>query len=160
MRRIASLLLPLAFAGALGACDLEITGFDGGCVISGCSTGQTPPEHAYSVLGFPDARVDRTGTTPDGGYRGRLAVGDSFTLHLVNGPRDSLASSLRDTIRFVEWEVTDSVAASITSGPGGAGVFRAKAPGAVRIAANRMFPALWACRGKGCSRVSEVFITR
>ena len=156
MNRFASLLLVVAGASALGACDLDLDLFGNTCInIDGCSSGQSG--YDIYIVGFPYDRVDRSTTTPDGAYQGRVAVGDTFTLQLVRKRGTSLTPV--DTIRVDRWEVTDSAVAGISSRPWGAGFFTAKAPGAVAVVADWRYTQLWACQGQGCSRVGQIVVT-
>ena len=159
MSRIAASLLALAGAAALGGCDLDLDLFDDACIIGPCYSGGSGGSYETFVTGFPYGAVDRSTTTADGGYRGRLAVGDTFTVQLVlrRGPNPGES----DTLRVERWTVTDSTVASIVSRPWGAGLFTAKAPGTVGVvsADGRPYP-LWACEAGGCSRVGEIVVTR
>lgn len=155
MKRIATSLLALSCAAALGGCDLG-PDFSDACIIGPCNGGG----NAYDLyaIGFPYGRVDRSTTTADGGYAGRLAVGDTFTLHLVLG-RGPLSVD-GDTVAVGSWGVTDPAAAGISRRPGGGGFFTATAPGTVRVSADGRPAQLWACEGQGCSRVAEIVVTR
>jgi hypothetical protein len=102
--------------------------------------------------------VDRSTATPDGGYRGRVAVGDTFTLHLVHGPGPARPES--DTVRVGRWTVTDGAVADIAGRPDGGGLFTAHAPGRVQVGADGRDAQLWACRDQGCARITEIVVTR
>jgi hypothetical protein len=155
VKRIASSLLALGCAAAVGGCDLG-PDFSDACIIGPCGGGG----NAYEMyaIGFPWGRVDRSTTTADGGYAGRLAVGDTFTVHLVLGRGPTSADG--DTVAVASWAVTDPAVASIFGRPGGGGLFTAKAPGTVRVNADGRPAQLWACEGGGCSRVGEIVVTR
>jgi hypothetical protein len=64
------------------------------------------PTNTRAIVGFPMAKVNRTGRNASGTYDGVLTVGDSVTLFLL---RDSLpdqpVSNLKDTARTVVWSV-------------------------------------------------------
>jgi hypothetical protein len=155
VKRIASSLLALACAAMVGGCDLG-PDFSDACIIGPCGTGG----NAYELyaIGFPYGRVDRSTTTADGGYVGRLAVGDTFTLHLVVGRGPTSVDG--DTVAVASWAVTDPAVAGISRRPSGAGFFTAKAAGTVRVSADGRPAQMWACEGQGCSRVGEIVVTR
>lgn len=157
MRRIASSLVALAGAAVLGGCDLDLDLFDDACIIGPCYSGGGGGYETF-VTGFPSGAVDRSTTTPDGGYRGRLTVGDTFTVQLVlrRGPNPGET----DTLRVERWTVTDTTVAGIAGRSWGAGLFTAKAPGAVGIRADGLPYPMWACEAGGCSRVGEILVTR
>ena len=158
MRRLASVGMALTLAATLGACDLDIFGdsclsLDGPCSDGG---GRGQGQSVYAV-GFPSARVDRSNTTPNGGYVGRVRVGDTFPLHLVFSP--ALGSPTpTDTIRVVTWESSDASVATVTSGTSGSGIFVARAAGTVQVSGNGLND-LWACETNGCARVDRIEIT-
>jgi len=156
VKRIASSLLALACAAALGGCDLG-PDFSDACIIGPCGTGGGNAYELYAI-GFPYGRVDRSTTVAGGGYVGRLAVGDTFTLHLVLG-RDPTSTD-GDTVAVASWAVSDPAAASISRRPGGGGFFTAKAPGTVVVSADGRPAQVWSCQGLGCSRVGEIVVTR
>jgi hypothetical protein len=156
VNRIASSLLALAGAAALGGCNLDLDLFDDTCIIGPCYSGGGGGYETY-VVGFPYRRVDRSTTAAGDGYAGRLVVGDTFTLQLVAGRDPSLPDV--DTVQVHRWTVTDTAVAEIASRPGGAGHFTAKAPGTVQVVTDGKYAQVWACEAGGCSRVSEIFIT-
>ncbi len=156
MNRLASSFLALAGAAVLGGCDLDLDLFDDACIIGPCYSGGGGYE-TY-VVGFPYRRVDRSTTAAGGGYAGRLAVGDTFTLQLVAGRDPSLPDV--DTVQVHRWTVTDTAVAEIASRPRGAGHFTAKSPGTVQVGADGRYAQVWACEAGSCSRVSEIVITR
>ena len=156
MRRIATSLLALAGAAVLGGCDLG-PDFSDACIIGPCYSSGGGGDGDF-IIGFPSGRVDRSNTTPDGGYLGRVAVGDTFTLHLVHGPGPARPES--DTVWVRRWTVTDGAVADIAGRPGGGGLFTARAPGRVQVSADGLAAQLWACQGQGCARVSEIVVTR
>lgn len=156
VKRTAPSLLALVCAAALGGCDLG-PDFSDACIIGPCNGGGGNDYDLYAI-GFPHGRVDRSSTVADGGYAGRLAVGDTFTLHLVLG-RDPTSVD-GDTVAVSRWEVTDSSVAGISRRPSGGGFFTAKAPGTVRVRADGNPAQVWACEGGGCSRIGEIVVTR
>lgn len=135
--------------------------FGSACIMGPCGGGYHLTHETY-ILGFPADRVDRSNTHPgDGGYWGRVDVGDTVRFHLVRAPSDkSPTAEPPDTIRPVSWMVSDSTVADIASAPSGQGILVARSPGATRVLANDQHFVLWACEDGGCSRVSEIEVRR
>ena len=152
MNRVVRLGFLMALAGSAAACDL---GFGDACVLGPCGGrgDRTPVDY---VIGFPREKVDVSTTTADGGYVGRVRVGDSFSLVLVKGSPGGPTPSPADTVRSVAWEVSAPAVAAVAGEASGRGIFTATAPGRVRIIANGELAMLWACESNSCARVSEI----
>jgi hypothetical protein len=144
---------------ALGACDMNYN-FSSGCIMGPCGGGGYGALEDTYLTGFPEQKVDRSTTTGSGGYWGRIAVGDSLRLYVVRGPASSSPSSTpRDTIRQVNWAVSDSSVAAISAGPLGQGLLIGTGAGTVHVVANGLYYNLWACDDSACSRVSEIAVS-
>lgn len=152
MIRMVRLGFLMALAGSAAACEY---GFGDGCVMGPCGGGgdRTPVDY---VIGFPREKVDVSATTSDGGFVGRVRVGDSFSLVVVKGPPGGPVPSLADTVRSVAWAVSAPAVATLAGDGSGRGTFTATAPGSVRIIANGELARLWACEPNSCARVSEI----
>ena len=154
VRTCAFAVAALVSAATLGGCKAEITT---GCVLGPCG----PPSvgNTLSLVGFPQARVDRNTVVGDG-YRGTLRVGETVTLYLVKslGPGAPTADTIRTN---VTWALSDSAAARVTGGPQGAGVITAIAAGSVgQVLVNGTRYEVISCFGPfgGCDRVKEVVV--
>jgi hypothetical protein len=155
MRPFLYLLSAVFLAGPLAACKTTY-----GCLeIDGPCYGPARP--ASFIVGVEPAVVDKTTAAPSGGYRAFLHVGDTVTLHFVRDAQGEITTA-RDTIRAVEWGLSDSVAATIVPAAGGSALLIASHIGRVGLVfANGITNGPYSCGllgpgAYGCARVGEV----
>ena len=116
--RVFQSVVATLIAGAVAACD---SGSTSGCVIGPCdTTGGTTPIPV--IAGFPSA----------GAFAGvgRMARGDTITLHAIRIGKGENPCVGRDTLRSdVQWGVSNPVAATVTPLSSGGVRVRAVAAG-------------------------------
>jgi hypothetical protein len=140
------LLFSLAIAFlSLAACDTAGIGDLGsiGCPVDGCG----PVE--YWIVGLPLEKKSTAGLAQID-----LAPGDSITLHYMSGKGGPL--SVSDTMRTVNWGVSNTSAARITAGAGGSAALVAVAPGQFLVTVDGNTPTMWACVRTSCDLITQI----
>lgn len=145
---ILSLLVGAALASACNESKITVGPI---CLDSPGCHGYTGPFDMLSIVGFPRARVDTTGpTAPQGGYYGRVAVGDSVTLHLVRHSTAVLPCAATDTVRTATWNSNNVTVLEPHATSAGGGVFRGIKPGEAYVYASLSGAGawnVWSCAG-------------
>jgi hypothetical protein len=149
------LVVSLALAAvSVAACNVPESSFgpdfclplDGPCTPS---PGGTASVVTYWIAGLPADRISTSvGATEE------LIPGDSITLHLVSGTTGP--SSPSDTVRTVNWAVTNGAVARVTAGQGGSGALVAIAPGNFSLTANGGAALMFACGPLGCTMITNI----
>ena len=100
-------------------------GTGGQCIVGPCGPPKNIQPLVTLVVGVPASAVV-SGVV-------QLMPGDTLSLHVVRITSES-ACVARDTVRdSLRWGVTDSLVATITPMPGGAGLLRARANGTFNV---------------------------
>ena len=110
----------------------------GSCFMDSCPAGpgNYGPFTVTTSIGFPSSRVDTTGAlTPSGHYYGRLQVGDSVALYVVQHTTATDPCTAPDTLRTVTWSTHDPAVLQTRTDPNGRGVVRALASGESMVVA-------------------------
>jgi hypothetical protein len=154
MRRITMLAGAVLAIGGCKGPEYGLGTGSGGCFMdTPCSGGgYYGPIIVRTIIGFPSARVDTAGPrTPEGYYYGRMAVGDSVVLYLVQHDARDDACAAPDTLRTVTWGSYDTTVLRARTEANGRGVVRAGATGETMVnaidAAAGASTTSWTCEG-------------
>ena len=158
LRSLSTAILILMAGGCIQLTDAHVC-MD---IYNNCSGGSggfggLPEITTYAVYGWPPNRLSAAQIPGRNSFRVVLMVGDTVRLYLIGVKANSPAAP--DTVRNVEWRLTDSSVAHLSAGPDGVGILAAVHAGRVgTVLANAAFHDDWSCTAMTCVQVGEVVV--